>query len=270
MENTDMRGNDSNENETTTESASANKEGGIGKSIDSNQKHFKAPLGGAKKSKRKAIDMDETERRMKEAYDIIKQSQNTDPPKTTLCTAYGQLVTQRLETLSELQRTIVMHEIDNLFFSTTMRFHKSSYNVSIPENSVAKVYATPAPGQERIGIYVPQNSFTDIRYRIVGGAREKFFKAEDKLVGDFCFLFIRTRTGNSDVLNRERKDKYILEVRATATRRDGKQKITLETETSVIVTVLDTNDLSPLFYPTVYNTTCFTKILLFIKVSLKS
>ncbi|KAF5285172.1 hypothetical protein FQA39_LY16739 [Lamprigera yunnana] len=71
---TDMRGNDSNENEATTESASANKEGGIGKNTDSNQKHFKAPLGGAMKSKRKAIDMDETERRMKEAYDIIKQS----------------------------------------------------------------------------------------------------------------------------------------------------------------------------------------------------
>ncbi|KAF5293901.1 hypothetical protein FQA39_LY13606 [Lamprigera yunnana] len=85
---TDIRENDSNENEATVESASANKEGGIGKSTDSNQKHFKAPLGGAKKSKRKAIDMDETERRMKEAYDI-KQSQNTDPPKTTLCTAYG-------------------------------------------------------------------------------------------------------------------------------------------------------------------------------------
>ncbi|KAF5270706.1 hypothetical protein FQA39_LY01444 [Lamprigera yunnana] len=105
---TDMRGNDSNENEATTESASANKEGGIGKGTDSNQKHFKAPLRGTKKSKRKAIDMDETERRMKEDYDIIKQSQNTDPPKTTLCTAYGQLVTQILETLSELQRTIVI------------------------------------------------------------------------------------------------------------------------------------------------------------------
>uniref|UniRef100_A0A1Y1MVJ3 Fat-like cadherin-related tumor suppressor homolog n=1 Tax=Photinus pyralis TaxID=7054 RepID=A0A1Y1MVJ3_PHOPY len=137
------------------------------------------------------------------------------------------------------------------------RFRKSSYNVSIPENSVAKVYAIPAPGEERIGIYVPQNSFTDVRYKIVGSAREKFFKAEDKLVGDFCFLFIRTRTGNSDVLNRERKDKYILEIRATATKRDGKQKITLETETSIIVTVLDTNDLTPLFYPTEYNATVY-------------
>ncbi|KAF5300332.1 hypothetical protein FQA39_LY11189 [Lamprigera yunnana] len=129
---TDMKGNDSNENEATTESASANKEGGIGKSTDSNQKHFKAPLGEAKKSKRKAIDMDEIERRMKEAYDIIKQSQNTDPPKTTLCTAYGQLVTQRLETLSELQRTIVMYEIDNLFFRTTIEYLGPQYQSTSP------------------------------------------------------------------------------------------------------------------------------------------
>ncbi|KAF5288007.1 hypothetical protein FQA39_LY15561 [Lamprigera yunnana] len=129
----DMRGNDTNENDATTESASANKEGGIGKGTDSNHKHFKAPLGGAKKSKRKAIDMDETERRMKEAYDIIKQSQNTDPPKTTLCTAYGQLVTQRLETLSELERTIVMHEIDNLFFRTTMVYLGSQYQSTLQD-----------------------------------------------------------------------------------------------------------------------------------------
>ncbi|KAF5269345.1 hypothetical protein FQA39_LY08737 [Lamprigera yunnana] len=112
---TDMRENDSNENEVNTESVSANKEGGIGKSTDSNQKHFKAPLRGARKT-----------------YDIIKQSQNTDPPKTTLCTAYGQLVTQRLETLSELQRTIVMHEIDNLFFRTTMGYLGPQYQSSSP------------------------------------------------------------------------------------------------------------------------------------------
>ncbi|KAF5292123.1 hypothetical protein FQA39_LY14078 [Lamprigera yunnana] len=129
---TDIRGNDSNENEATTESASANNECGIEKSTDSNQKHFKAPLGGAKKIKTKAIDMDETERRMKEAYDIIKQSQNTDPPKTTLCTAYGQLVTQRLQTSSELQRTIVMHEIDNLFFRTTMGYLGPQYQSTSP------------------------------------------------------------------------------------------------------------------------------------------
>ncbi|KAF5286999.1 hypothetical protein FQA39_LY16113 [Lamprigera yunnana] len=140
---TDMRGNDSNENEATTESASANEEGGIGKGTDSNQKHFKAPLEGAKKSKRKAIDMDETERRMKEAYDTIKQSRNTDPPKTTLCTAYGQLVTQRLETLSKLQRTIVMHEIDNLFFKTTMGYLGPQYQSTSPgRGSPASFYSS--------------------------------------------------------------------------------------------------------------------------------
>lgn len=137
------------------------------------------------------------------------------------------------------------------------RFSKPSYNVSIPENSVAKTYATQAPGAERMGIHVRPYTFSDIRYKIVDGDRDKFFKAEDRLVGDFCFLFIRTRTGNNDVLNRERKDKYVLQVRATATKRDGKQKVSFTTDATVLVTVLDTNDLNPLFYPTEYNATVF-------------
>lgn len=135
------------------------------------------------------------------------------------------------------------------------RFTEQLYNVSIPENSVGKVYATLPPGAERMGIHIRPNSLSDIRYKIVDGDRDKFFKAEDRVVGDFCFLFIRIRTGNNDVLNRERKDRYILEVRATASQRDGKHKITLETATTVVVTVTDTNDLNPLFYPTVYNAT---------------
>ncbi|XP_044259258.1 fat-like cadherin-related tumor suppressor homolog isoform X6 [Tribolium madens] len=144
-------------------------------------------------------------------------------------------------------------------FSTEVdfRFSKPLYNVSIPENSVAKTYATQAPGAERMGIHVRSNTLSDIRYKIVDGDRDKFFKAEDRLVGDFCFLFIRTRTGNNDVLNRERKDKYVLQVRATATKRDGKQKVFYTTDATVVVTVLDTNDLNPLFYPTEYNATVF-------------
>jgi protocadherin Fat 1/2/3 len=138
-----------------------------------------------------------------------------------------------------------------------IRFSKQLYNVSIPENSVAKTYATQAPGAERMGIHVRSNALSDIRYKIVDGDRDKFFKAEDRLVGDFCFLFIRTRTGNNDVLNRERKDKYVLQVRATATKRDGKQKVSFSVDTTVVVTVLDTNDLNPLFYPTEYNATVF-------------
>lgn len=144
---------------------------------------------------------------------------------------------------------------DSIDRNIHFRFTQQLYNVSIPENSVGKVYASLPPGAERMGIQIKQNTLSDIRYKIVEGDRDRFFKAEDKTVGDFCFLFIRIRTGNNDVLNRERKDKYVLEVRATATQRDGKQKITLETDTSVVVTVSDTNDLNPLFYPTEYNAT---------------
>ncbi|KAL3276610.1 hypothetical protein HHI36_011982, partial [Cryptolaemus montrouzieri] len=136
-------------------------------------------------------------------------------------------------------------------------FTKSTYNVSIPENSVAKTYAHQSPGSDRMGIFVRPSTFTDIRYKIVEGDKDKFFKAEDRLVGDFCFLFIRTRTGNNDVLNRERKDKFVLKVRATATIREGKQKVQYESDTTVVVTVLDINDLNPLFYPTEYNATVF-------------
>lgn len=138
----------------------------------------------------------------------------------------------------------------NSFF----HFTRLIYNVSIPENSVAKTYASPAPGEEMARIQVPPNTFADIRYKIIHGDKDKFFKAEDRVVGDYCFLFIRTRTGNNDVLNRERKDRYVLKVRATATYKDySKSKHLLETEAEIVVTVLDTNDLNPLFFPTEYN-----------------
>ncbi|XP_050293822.1 fat-like cadherin-related tumor suppressor homolog isoform X3 [Anthonomus grandis grandis] len=141
--------------------------------------------------------------------------------------------------------------------NVAFQFTQELYNVSIPENSVAKTYATQKPGSGRMGIVVVPNTFTDIRYKIIAGDRDKFFKAEQKLVGDFCFLFIRIKTGNNDVLNRERKDKYILQVKATATTlgKEGNQKVYYTTETTVVVSVLDTNDLSPLFYPTEYNAT---------------
>ncbi|CAH1993276.1 unnamed protein product [Acanthoscelides obtectus] len=137
------------------------------------------------------------------------------------------------------------------------QFTKQLYNVSIPENSVAKTYAMQTPGSEPMGIRILPDTFTDIRYKIVEGDRDKFFKAEQRVVGDFCFLFIRIKTGNNDVLNRERKDKYVLQVRAAATIKEGKQKVLYTSDTTVVVTVLDTNDLTPLFYPTEYNTTVY-------------
>lgn len=135
------------------------------------------------------------------------------------------------------------------------RFTEQLYNVSIPENSVAKTYASQSPGSPRMGIQIVPNTFADIRYKIIDG--DKFFKAEQRLVGDFCFLFIRIKTGNNDVLNRERKDKYILQIRATASIKDGKQKVQYTSDTMVVVTILDTNDLSPLFYPMEYNASVF-------------
>lgn len=134
------------------------------------------------------------------------------------------------------------------------RFTQPLYNVSIPENSIGKTYVVP---EGRMGIKLASaDSDVDIKFRIVSGDRDKFFKAEERTVGDFCFLLIRTRTSSIDVLNRERKDRYVLEVRATTSKRDGRNRaITLEADATVVVTILDTNDLNPLFYPTEYETT---------------
>lgn len=134
------------------------------------------------------------------------------------------------------------------------RFTQPLYNVSIPENSIGKTYVVP---EERMGIKLASaDSDVDVKFRIVSGDREKFFKTEERTVGDFCFLLIRTRTSNVDVLNRERKDRYVLEVRATSSKRDGRNRVvTLEADTTVVVTILDTNDLNPLFYPIEYETT---------------
>ncbi|XP_015586979.1 fat-like cadherin-related tumor suppressor homolog isoform X2 [Cephus cinctus] len=138
--------------------------------------------------------------------------------------------------------------------SQEFRFTRSLYNVSIPENSIGKTFVVP---EEKMGIRLgPADPDVEVKFKIMGGDREKFFKAEERTVGDFCFLLIRTRSGNVDVLNRERKERYVLEVRGTSTRRDGKSKlIILEADTTVVVTVLDTNDLNPLFYPTEYEET---------------
>ncbi|XP_055595283.1 fat-like cadherin-related tumor suppressor homolog isoform X3 [Uranotaenia lowii] len=134
----------------------------------------------------------------------------------------------------------------------SFQFAHAIYNVSIPENSVGKTYAVQPPNEDRMGIYVTPEM--DVKYKIVNGDKDKFFKAEERLVGDFAFLAIRLRTSNV-VLNREKGDSYRLEVKATATKREGKNRIPLEADTIIDVKVLDTNDLSPLFYPTEYSVT---------------
>lgn len=117
---------------------------------------------------------------------------------------------------------------------------------------MGKIYAVQPTNEARMGISSAPD--IDIKYRIIAGDKDKLFKAEERTVGDFTFLAIRTRTGNI-VLNREKTDLYHLKVRATGTRRDYKTKIVQEDECIVNVIVLDTNDLSPLFYPNEYSIT---------------
>ncbi|MBN3304009.1 FAT3 protein, partial [Amia calva] len=99
-----------------------------------------------------------------------------------------------------------------------------------------------------MGITLVHRSW-DIKYRIISGDEEGFFKAEEFVLGDFCFLRIRTKGGNSAILNREIQDNYILTVKASVRGED------LETWTKVYIQVLDMNDLRPLFSPTTYSVT---------------
>lgn len=129
-----------------------------------------------------------------------------------------------------------------------LRFAHALYNLSIPENSPPRTYAEQPPAAEPLGVRLPAPD-ARVRFRIRHGDKDKFFKAEERTVGDFCFLSIRTRTGHADVLNRERRDAYRLDVRATAQLPGGRQ---LEADAVLAVSVSDENDLSPLFYPTEY------------------
>ncbi|KAJ6215568.1 hypothetical protein RDWZM_010068 [Blomia tropicalis] len=126
-------------------------------------------------------------------------------------------------------------------------FTKSFYNVSIPENAFYK-YATP---MEKMGIYITDPEL-NVRYKIVAGDQQKIFKAEAKHIGDFFFLLIRMRHGTSVVLNREYLSSYELRVRATITskRNDG---LRLKAKCTVMVTVEDRNDISPIFVSDSYD-----------------
>ncbi|XP_026738536.1 fat-like cadherin-related tumor suppressor homolog [Trichoplusia ni] len=129
-----------------------------------------------------------------------------------------------------------------------LQFAHALYNLSIPENSPPRTYAEQPPAAEPLGVRLPAPD-ARVRFRIRHGDKDKFFKAEERTVGDFCFLSIRTRTGHADVLNRERRDAYRLDVRATAQLPGGRQ---LEADAVLAVSIADENDLSPLFYPTEY------------------
>ncbi|KAM9320567.1 protocadherin Fat 3 isoform 2-T2 [Gastrophryne carolinensis] len=125
------------------------------------------------------------------------------------------------------------------------QFMHPMYNATVYENSAARTYLN---SQTKIGIRLVNLSW-DIKYRIMSGDEEGFFKAEEVVIGDFCFLRIRTKGGNSAILNREIQDSYLLSIKASVRGED------LEAWTKVNVQVLDMNDLRPLFSPTTYSVT---------------
>ena len=102
-----------------------------------------------------------------------------------------------------------------------------------------------------MGVFVGSDPNMIVKYRIASGDDRKMFKAESRKVGDFYFLLIRTRSSDV-VLNREYQELFHLKVRASIySKRDKSMKF--KSRCDVTVRVEDANDLSPLFYPTVYN-----------------
>lgn len=133
--------------------------------------------------------------------------------------------------------------------NTALHFTSPIYSATIPENSVGKVYVVPE--NSRMGIQ-SNDSTVSIRYRIKSGDQDNFFKAEAERVGDFIFLMIRTRTNNLDVLNRERRASYRLDIRARVKGPDQRKVRTPEAKTIVNIEVTDSNDLDPFFQPSTY------------------
>ena len=132
--------------------------------------------------------------------------------------------------------------------SSYLQFTSSSYSAWIPENSQGKVFVIP---DSRMGIWTNDTDI-NIRFKIRSGDPEGFFKAESERVGDFVFLVIRLRTNNLNVLNRERKSDYHLDIRTRVRRKDKSRIKVPESKCSVHVRVTDTNDLDPFFQPSSY------------------
>uniref|UniRef100_A0A3Q3JHT6 Cadherin domain-containing protein n=1 Tax=Monopterus albus TaxID=43700 RepID=A0A3Q3JHT6_MONAL len=122
-------------------------------------------------------------------------------------------------------------------------FTQPAYNASIFENSAARTYIR---SNVKMGIILGSSQFLDIKYSIEFGNSEGIFQAEEFVMGDFCFLRVRTNGGSGAILNREVQDHYTLIVKACA-------KGGLEALATVNIKVLDTNDLRPLFSPTSYS-----------------
>lgn len=126
-----------------------------------------------------------------------------------------------------------------------LHFTYPLYNTTIYESSAPKTYVD---SYVKMGIYITEPVW-NIKYRIVSGDTSGLFKAEEHIVRDFCFLRIRTRSGNTALLNREVKDNYMLIVQAL------EKTFSFEAWTKVVIHILDRNDLKPLFSPPSYKLT---------------
>ncbi|KAM9788478.1 LOW QUALITY PROTEIN: protocadherin Fat 3 [Neosynchiropus ocellatus] len=122
-------------------------------------------------------------------------------------------------------------------------FTQPAYNATVFENSAARTYTQ---SEVKMGIVLGTPRWVGIKYSIAAGDSEGIFKAEEFVMGDFCFLRIRTDGGSGAILNREVQDNYTLTVKAWV--QGGLQALA-----TVYVRVLDTNDLRPLFSPTSYS-----------------
>lgn len=141
-------------------------------------------------------------------------------------------------------------------FHQSLEFTQEVYDVVIPENSLGKVYAVPSDLNTKMGIALPKSMLRgySVRFRIRSGDNDGFFKAESEQIGDFVFLLIRTKTNTLDVLNRERRDFYELEIRTRIRDKNNRRlKTASEAITIVRVTVSDINDNSPMFIEPTYN-----------------
>lgn len=127
--------------------------------------------------------------------------------------------------------------------SSPLRFMHHLYNATINENSAPRTYVeTPV----KVGIKLT-DPYWEIEYSVISGDADDLFEAEALKIGDFCFLRIKTRSSDAALLNREVRDTYSLTVEAS------EKTFDLKAKTKVLVQVLDTNDLKPLFYPASYN-----------------
>ncbi|CAL4064073.1 unnamed protein product, partial [Meganyctiphanes norvegica] len=127
----------------------------------------------------------------------------------------------------------------------------NKYNVSIYENCRPRTYVA---SEKLIGI--PLSGLppeAHVSFQILEGDKDRFFTVDVENIGGMAVMQLRTRTGMRDVLNRERKALYRLQIKASFYGPGG-IKLNIPTlQAAVNVNVHDVNDNIPLFYPNKYN-----------------